>query len=57
MSVMSLMSPDRGSSVVVVRESQHALYRELTMIAKSQNVGSWISDGCYAGTFGRADVR
>ena len=57
MNLMNLMAPDRGISVVVVREFQHALYRDSAMIAKRRNVGSWISNGCYAGTFGGAGVR
>jgi len=57
MNLMNLMAPDRGVSVVVVREFQHALYRGPAMIAKRRNVGSRISNGCYAGTFGGADIR
>lgn len=57
MNLMNLMAPDRGISVVVVREFQHALYRDPAMIAKRWNVGSWISNGCYVGTFGGAGVR
>lgn len=57
MNLMNLMAPDRGISVVIVREFQHALYRDPAMIAKRRNVGSWISNGCYAGTFGGADIR